>query len=100
MSNKGGYKIINLKGQAFVKGTAKTVKGLYALIEETDKPILISGLNLDGSEIDDFYVLFLVKSNKYVGYDIEDITGTTMKVNVFTVTSADALTITEATIGA
>lgn len=99
MSNKGGYKIINLEDYSFTTGTAVTVKGIYDLIEETNKPILLSGLTLDTKEIPDFYVLFIVNGSDFVGFDIKDITGTTMNVNVFTVTSQDKFTITKLTIG-
>lgn len=49
----GGYTILNLSGLAFVSGTEQSIGALH--IRNTEKPILISGLNLDGTGYRDFF---------------------------------------------
>lgn len=57
MSRNGGYKIIDLKNKELKPGVGMVFEGIYDAIEGTRKPILISGLNLNGKEIHDFYVV-------------------------------------------
>lgn len=65
MGRKGGYKIIDLKGENFVSGTGKTVSGLFDRIAETDKRVVISGASLGGNALKDFDVNFALVSSVY-----------------------------------
>jgi hypothetical protein len=52
---KGGYKIIDFKGAA-LSGVAETLDGIYAqIVDEYDKPIMVSGVSLNGDIMDDAY---------------------------------------------
>lgn len=53
MSKNGGYKIIDLGGAVVKVSTATKTKvpGIYEAIEETRKPILLSGLVVDVSDV-------------------------------------------------
>lgn len=83
---KGGYTIINLKDTSITTGTPVTIAGTYAKIEKNNrKAILISGLDLDGAEISDFFTAFTVSSSNFVA----DIPGG----KTITITAADEITI-------
>lgn len=52
---KGGYKIIDFKGTA-LSGTAVELPGIYAqIVDDYDKPVMISGVSLNGDIMDDAY---------------------------------------------
>lgn len=55
---RGGYKIINFKNVPLETGGATMmIEGLYNEIESNfNKPLLISGLNIDNIEINEIYV--------------------------------------------
>lgn len=66
MSRKGGYKIINLKNKDFTDGPF-TIKGIYDRIENNyGKPLLLSGIVIDGVEKDDVFIEVKVKSSAFV----------------------------------
>ena len=52
---KGGYQIIDLKGANLVEGTPVKVDGIYDKIEGTTKPLLFTGVVIDGKEYRDVY---------------------------------------------
>lgn len=64
---KGGYQILDLSGISFTVGITKYVKGAYEKIEGTRKVILISGLEVDGTEYRDCFVDFYVDNANFVG---------------------------------
>ena len=52
---KGGYKIVNFNGVA-LSGTEVTLTGIYAqIVDDYDKPIMVSGVSLNGKIMDDAY---------------------------------------------
>lgn len=62
----GGYKIINL-ADVSLNGTAKKVEGVHAAIEHSyRKPLLLSGIVIDGVEKNDAFVTVSVSSGSYV----------------------------------
>ncbi len=63
--NKGGYQIIDLKNVELTSGTGTVFDGVYEKIEGTRKPILVSGLNVGGTEYNDAYVQFTVSGSNY-----------------------------------
>lgn len=99
MSYNGGYKIVNLEGFSFTSGVGQTVKGIYENIENTNKPILVSGLEIDGVEIKDFFTLFSVSSTNFVGNSTLNFSGSTLTAYVITVTDEDLVTINNITVG-
>lgn len=54
---KGGYKIIDCKGQDLMLGP--TINGIYAAIESTNKRVVFSGAVHNEVELDDFTVLLV-----------------------------------------
>lgn len=89
MGRKGGYKILDLKGENFVSGTGKTVSGLFDKIAETDKRVVISGASLGGNALKDFDVNFALVSSVYTAGVI--IAGSFVNI---TVDSDDEITFT------
>ena len=65
MSRKGGYKIIDLKNKELQIGVGMVYDGIYDAIESTTKQILISGLNIDGLEVNDLPVIFTSVESSY-----------------------------------
>lgn len=52
---KGGYKIVNFNGAA-LSGTPETLPGIYAqIVDDYDKPVMVSGVSLNGDIMDDAY---------------------------------------------
>lgn len=52
---KGGYKIIDFKGTA-LSGTAVDMPGIYdQIVDDYDKPVMVSGVSLNGDIMDDAY---------------------------------------------
>lgn len=67
MSRKGGYKIIDLKGLDFSEDMV--IKGIHESIEDNyGKPLLFSGIVIDGVEKDDVFANAVVNGD---GYDIK-----------------------------
>ena len=60
MNVKGGYQIVNFKGEAITLGTKKTtltnVKGEIA--KANGKPVIVHGLKVGSTAHTDFYALF------------------------------------------
>lgn len=84
---KGGYQIINLDGVVHNVGSGVTHEGIYERINGTQKPIMISGININGLEYHDCYVEPNVNGSNY-------------EFNIYgykaTVSNADAVIFTEA----
>lgn len=81
----GGYQIIDFKGVQFELNTGQTIKGVYDQLESTRKAILLSGLNVGGTEYHDIFPSLKVSGTDYTldcyGYTI-------------TITDDDLVTIT------
>lgn len=88
MAIKGGYKLIDLKGNKLtVGGGGVTVKGIYNSIENSyNKPLILTGINIGGIDRNDIFINFSDDSGSYVG----NISAT----EKITITNADLVTIT------
>lgn len=53
--SKGGYQIIDLKGANLVQEVPVKIEGIYDKIEGTTKPLLFTGVVIDGKEYRDIY---------------------------------------------
>ena len=52
---KGGYKIVNFNGAA-LSGSPEVLPGIYAqIVDDYDKPVMVSGVSLNGDIMDDAY---------------------------------------------
>ena len=83
MSN-GGYQIIDLKNINLKVGTGTTIDGVYNKIKSTRKAILISGLNVGGTEYHDTFVELTVSGTNSTG---------TIYGKTITISNADLVTI-------
>lgn len=83
MSN-GGYQIIDLKNIKLKVGTGTTIDGVYNKIKSTRKAILISGLNVGGTEYHDTFVELTVSGTNFTG---------TIYGKTITISNADLVTI-------
>lgn len=74
----GGYQIIDLKNVQLTGGVGHIFPGIFDSIESTHKAILISGMNVDGTEFHDTFVEVAVDGSNFTftcnGYDckVED----------------------------
>ena len=86
---KGGYKIIDFKDNPLTTGGgAITIAGIYDSIEGSyRKPLLLSGLTIDGIERNDVYAPATVSGNNFVF---------TAYGKTITITNADAVTVANA----
>ena len=84
---KGGYQIIDLGNKKLTIGTGMVYDGIYDKIEGTRKAILVSGLNVGGTEYHDTFVELTVSGTDYTG-TIYGKTITISDKNVVTVTDA------------
>lgn len=65
---KGGYKIINFKDAPLkAGGSTMMIKGIYDTVEASyRKPLLLSGLTIDGIERNDVYATPTLSGSNYV----------------------------------
>lgn len=86
---KGGYKIIDFKDTPLTTGgEATTIAGIYGSIEGSyRKPLLLSGLTIDGIERNDVYAPATVSGSNFVF---------TAYGKTITITGADAVTVANA----
>lgn len=84
---KGGYQIIDLKGEALTSGTAKTIKGTYAQATGAKgKRTVISGLKIgSGNVLPDFESPFTYSTNTAT---------TTLSGGTLAIGSTDSVTYT------
>lgn len=92
MSRNGGYKIIDLKNKELKINVGMVYDGIYDEIESTRKPLLISGLNIDGDEYHDFYSTPIVSSGSIFIIPVMGTDGVTHHIEV---ADTDVLTIKE-----
>ena len=82
----GGYQIIDLKNTKLTVGTGTKIDGVYDKIKSTRKAILISGLNVGGTEYHDTFVELTVSGTNYTG---------TIYGKTITISNADLVTVSE-----
>ena len=63
----GGYQIIDLKNTTLKVDTGTKIDGVYNKIKSTRKAILISGLNVGGTEYHDTFVELTVSGTNFTG---------------------------------
>lgn len=61
----GGYQIIDLGGINHESGSSVKHEGIYAKIEGTKKPLLFSGVVVDGTEYQDAFLPVHVSGTSY-----------------------------------
>ena len=84
---KGGYQIIDLKNKTMTSGVGAVYDGIYDKVKGTRKPILVSGLNLGGTEYHDSFVDFTVSGTTFTG---------TIYGKTITIADTDTVTVTNA----
>ena len=86
---KGGYKIIDFKDVPFeTGGAAMMIEGIYDTVEASyRKPLLLSGLNIDGIERNDVYATPTLSGSNYVF---------TAYGKTITITDTDAVSVVNA----
>lgn len=86
---KGGYKIIDFKDNPLTTGgAATTIIGIYDSIKGSyRKPLLLSGLTIDGIKRNDVYAPATVSGTNFVF---------TAYGKTITITDTDAVTVVEA----
>ena len=84
---KGGYQIIDLKNEALTSGVGVVYDGIYDKVKGTRKPILVSGLNVGGTEYHDSFVDFTVSGTTFTG---------TIYGKTITIANTDTVTVTNA----
>lgn len=85
---KGGYKIVNFNGAA-LSGVSETLPGIYAqIVDDYDKPIMVSGVSLNGDIMDDAYASVQEK----IAGDLSKSVELTVYGGIITVTEDDEVT--------
>ena len=67
---KGGYQIIDLKNFDMHNGNSVTIKGIYNLLKEVKKPLLLSGIIADSEEQQEQFIIPKWDSNNCI-FDIQ-----------------------------
>lgn len=83
---KGGYQIIDLADKEHTLSVGVEHEGIYEKIEGTRKAILLSGINIGGTEYHDTFVELTVSDSNYTG---------TVYGKTITISDEDVVTITE-----
>lgn len=93
MSKNGGYKIIDLHDVNLVTDSdAVTIKGVHEAIESNHrKPLLLSGLVVDGVEKPSQYVVFTNSGGTFAAKLFDNASGKQLSI---TVTAVDAVQLT------
>lgn len=81
---KGGYQIIDLENKYLNLNVGMVYEGLYEQIENTTKPILISGLAIEDTSYSDLYSYPTVDGSDYVFVINENIKLRISDLNVVT----------------
>lgn len=85
---KGGYKIVNFNGAA-LSGSSETLPGIYAqIVDDYDKPVMVSGVSLNGDIMDDAYAGVQEK----IAGDLSKSVELTVYGGIITVTEDDEVT--------
>lgn len=95
---KGGYQIIDLKGNS-LSSSAVTLEGIYDAVEGADAPILLEGINIGGTELKPQFVNFVGASGgAFLGHIISSASASTLKLYQISVASGDKVTAATVTI--
>lgn len=94
-----GYKVIDL-GYALIGEGGITVPGIYEAIEGATKPVMLAGVNANGTEINPAYVAFGVSGQDLIASIITTSTATSISGYTVKVTDEDLVTVTGFTVGA
>lgn len=78
---RGGYKIIDLKNKQLINGVSVVYEGIYDAIEGTRKPIIVSGMNIEGKEYGDIWVNFEINDTSYY-FQFLNNNGDTVKITI------------------
>lgn len=62
----GGYQIVDLGNRNFLPNVGQVFDGIYETIEGTRKPILVSGIQINGVELHDTFVDFVLQDSAFV----------------------------------
>lgn len=89
---KGGYQIIDLKNHNHTSGVGAIHEDIYDKIEGTTKPILLSGIVVNGVEYHDAYIFPCVNGSNYVAIVGEN--PTTNERIVINIEDTDVVTFT------
>ena len=82
---KGGYKIVNFNGVA-LSGTTVSIPGIYdQIVDDYDKPVMVSGVSLNGNIMDDAYAGVQEKTAQDLSKSVE----LTVYGGIITVTEDD-----------
>lgn len=98
---RGGYIIADFKKTALTSGTQASIEGLFNSVSNPyKKPVMVSGLVVDGVEYPAFYAVFVKNSNNYEAQASINGTAFTIVVtpnsNVTVTTGAGTLSTTRA----
>ena len=63
---KGGYQIIDLKNYNMLQDGTITVPGIYRLISNTNKPLLLTGITFNNTKQREQYVVAQKTGTQYV----------------------------------
>ena len=63
---KGGYQIIDLKNFNIINGNSVTIKGIYNLLKEVKKPLLLSGIKVNAVKQQDQYITPETSENNFL----------------------------------
>lgn len=92
---KGGYQIIDLNSHNHTSGVGVVHEGIYDKIESTSKPILLSGVVVDGVEYHDTFIFPCVNGSNYVS--IVGTNPTTNQTLIINIEDTDVATFTKTT---
>lgn len=92
---KGGYQIIDLNNFDHRSNIGAMHEGIYEKIEGTHKPILLSGIVLNGTEYHDTFIFPCVNGSNYVA--VVGVNPTTNEQIVINIEDTDAVTFTIST---
>ena len=63
---KGGYQIIDLKNFDIHNGNSVTIKGIYNILKEVKKPLLLSGIKVNKVKQQDQYIIPETSENNFL----------------------------------
>lgn len=82
---RGGYQIIDLKNKNLTSGVGMVYEGCYDKIENTNKIILLTGIQVEDVEYKDAFVNLTVSGSAFIG----EVYGKEIKIQ-----DTDVITIT------
>ena len=64
---QGGYQIIDLNDVNITTGSSVTIKGIYNILKEVKKPLLLSGITVNGTkQLDQFIIPEITTNNNFL----------------------------------